>query len=473
MTRPDTGPREPGRITSVTGGVGGLEATYDVVRGLAATYDATGDLLRDWAARTARVLLDPDLVTSAPLSPLTFAEAEHAVLSATTGGDGLLVESCGWEADALAIRAALAALELADDSAHLALDELDRRLGFLAGTALRAVGPTLAPVLLVGSHELSPELRARLDGEVESWLVAHPGLVQHAFNGSGGLLSGLLGANAAFRDEASGARALGRWYDDGTPRATVRPDLAVPSGDHQPDSLAALVDHLREVAALSPDPDSPGNGTIEIQTYDAGSDHARHVVYLPGTDDLTTLPWQQDQDLRDAGTNFRNIGGESTAYERGILDAMAQAHIGPGEPVLLVGHSQGGMAAAALLSRGSDFAVTNVVTAGSPTAQVDGFPSGSHVLSLEHRGDIVPLTDGAPNPDSREQVTVTFEDGGSGLVDRHGYPHYLAGAAAIDASTDRATVEQLDSLRGHGFLATPGAGAPTISSQVFQIVRER
>ncbi len=95
------------------------------------------------------------------------------------------------------------------------------------------------------------------------------------------------------------------------------------------------------------------------------------------------------------------------------------------------------------------------------------------MLSLEHRGDIVPLTDGAPNPDSREQVTVTFDEGSTGLVDSHGYGHYLDGALAVDSSDDPAITEQLDSLRSHGFLANPGSVAPTISSQVFQIVRDR
>ncbi|MFC6345581.1 alpha/beta hydrolase, partial [Nocardioides hankookensis] len=141
------------------------------------------------------------------------------------------------------------------------------------------------------------------------------------------------------------------------------------------------------MAALSPDVDSPDNGTLEVQSLDAGTDHARHIVYLPGTDDLGTLPWTQDDDIRDLGSDLRSAAGEPTSYQRGILDAMHQAGIGPHEPVLLVGHSLGGMEAAALASRDTGFAITDVVTAGSPTAQVDGFPHGVHVLSLEHRGD--------------------------------------------------------------------------------------
>ncbi len=114
-----------------------------------------------------------------------------------------------------------------------------------------------------------------------------------------------------------------------------------------------------------------------------------------------------------------------------------------------------------------------MVTAGSPTAQVHGFPDGTHVLSLEHQGDIVPTLDGAPNPDTVGQVTVTFDDdGGTGIVGHHDYAPYLDGAAAVDASTDPSVVEQLDSLSAHGFLGSAGQH-PTVTSQVFQVVRGR
>jgi pimeloyl-ACP methyl ester carboxylesterase len=171
-------------------------------------------------------------------------------------------------------------------------------------------------------------------------------------------------------------------------------------------------------------------------------------------------------------TNLLLVGGHDNAYQQGILEAMHQAGIGPHDPVLLVGHSQGGMEAAAILSQGSDFNVTDVVTAGSPTAQVDAFPDGSHVLSLEHQGDVVPLLDGADNPDTVEQTTVTFDDHGSGILDNHDYDHYVAGAAAVDASTDPSVVEQLASLHDHGFLATSGDGSASVAAHVFQITRQ-
>jgi hypothetical protein len=467
-------------VTSVTGGSAGLAATYAAVRALADAYDGAGSRLRGWAALGAQTMANPDLAESAVLAPLTFAEAECAVLAATTGPDGVLVESCGWEADAIAVRAVVAALEATDALVRAAVDELDHAVGRAVGFTLGATAPGLVPVLATTLPLVPPGVWR----ELEDWVVDHPGVVQHATNGGGGLLEGLwdgvtplapggpLGLPLPVPDTAAGAGLLALLYGpDGHPEvAELDPEVC--TDQSQPTDLHGLVSHLAGVAGLSPAPDSPLNGTIEIQTLDAGTDGVRHIVYLPGTDDITTLPWTQDGDIRDSATDLLSEAGHQTGYQQGILQAMAQAGIGPHDPVLLVGHSLGGMEAAAILSHGNDFNVTNVVTAGSPTAQLDGFPAGSHVLSLEHHGDIVPALDGAPNPDSVEQATVTFEDDPTGIVDAHGYGHYLAGAAAADDSTDPSVQEQLASLHAHGFLSAPGGPGATVETHVFQIVRQ-
>lgn len=426
-------------ITGVTGGAGGVEATYDAIRALAATFDLAGSELRDWAGLGARTMTDADLAESAILSPLTFAEAEAAVLAATTGPDGVLVESCGWETDAVLVRSAVAALEMTDAAAQAVVDEIDRSLVRAGCFAFAASAPVW---LLPGSR-----------GALQEFAVAHPTLTEHVVNGAS--------------PEVTAALLAPAYGDDGSAEVTATTPAHASA---QPADLEGLVRHLQEVAAMSPDPDSACNGTIEIQTVEDG-DGVRHIVYLPGTDDMTTLPWTQDDDVRDLPTDLQLMAGHDNPYQQGILDAMAQAGIGHHDPVLLVGHSMGGMEAAAILGQGSDFNVTHVVTAGSPTAQVPSFPDGSHVLSLEHQGDVVPLTDGAANPDSVEQVTVTFDDdlSGSGVVAQHEYAHYVAGAAAADTSTDPAVHEQVASLHAQGFL---GSGA-AVTSQVFQVVRAR
>jgi hypothetical protein len=338
------------------------------------------------------VLLDPDLLESAPLSPLTFGMAQAAVLAAGSGPHGAAELSAAYEADALAVRAAVATLRACDRLVAESLDTIDRTV----------------------------------------------------------------------------ALELARLYPpEDPPVVRRRPDLAVPLGATPPDDLADLMRHLEQTNALSP-ADRPGDqGTLEVQTLRAEDGTVRHIVYLPGTDDLATTPWQSDGDARDLPADLRAISGADTTYADGIRLALTEAGIGSHDPVLLVGHSLGGMEAASLLAHGSGFDVTHVVTAGSPIAGIHDYPAGSHVLSLENHGDLVPLLDGHDNADSLNQVTVEFDDHEASLAGNHDLHHYVDGAAAADASGDPSIREQLASLRDHGFL---GSGA-TATSQVLQVTR--
>ena len=168
------------------------------------------------------------------------------------------------------------------------------------------------------------------------------------------------------------------------------------------------------------------------------------------------------------GTNLDLIAGGTDDYQQGILEAMTQAGIAADEPVLIVGHSQGGMEAVAIAAGESGFTVTDVVTAGSPTAQVGQLPDGLNVLSIEQHGDLVPLLDGEPNPPSVEQTTVLVDaDPGPGIETHHDHDVYIAGGAAVDASSHPSVVSSVASLHEHGFLGTGGQ----VTSQLFQITR--
>lgn len=491
----------PVPITGVTGGSDGLAATYAKVLALATTYDTAGNQMRDWAELGGRTMRNGDLIESAILSPLSFGAAETAVLAAATGPDGVLVESIGWETDAILIRVTIRVFQETDDLVHLTFEAVDYLLGRVIGftltasaPALLATGITVGPLGYLVWQHLPPALQDQLSGQLEDraagagdglqdWLADHPEVLQHLINGGGGLLDGLwdgltpvapggpFGIPSLTPDTESAAGLLALLYgDDGTYQVTPT-DLSIDSGGTQPGSLADVLAHLDQTAGLSNGPDSQNNGTIEIQTIDDGHGNIRHIVYLPGTDDMTTLPWTQDGDVRDMATNLQLIHGQDNAYLQGILESMHDAGINPGDPVLLAGHSQGGMEAAAILSNNHDFNVTNVVTAGSPTAQVDGFPPGTHVISLENRGDVVPLLDGEENPDSPQQVTVHFDDQGTDLGDNHSLTHYTNGAAAVDASHDPSLVEQLNNLHDNGYLANDEQGEQTVSSQIYQITR--
>jgi hypothetical protein len=452
MSRPEAG--EPAAIVAVGGGLR-LAARYDEVEDLAACYAAAGARLLGWSALGAATMTDPDLVASAVLSPLTFAEAEAAVLAAATGPHGLVPAAAEWEALAAATTAAIETVRLTDEQ-HEA--RLWQGLGALLGSGVRALpladevglGLAAGAVGILGYEAAGPRLA--------SWATHHAGGVRDAVAFTGGLVGGVGGA-------ATAARFLAGLRGPETPVRTVPVPVRVDDSGTQPRDVADLADHLAQLSDLSNQQHPENDGTIEIQTLTAPDGTVRHVVYLPGTDDMD--PFSDDTQVRDMRENLRLIGDQPTAYGVGILAAMKDAGIAPGEPVLLAGHSQGGMEAVALLSHGTPYDVTNVVTLGSPTAQVHGFPAGSHVLSLEHVGDVVPELAGAPAPETPQQVTVRFETSVEGVVDNHSFTHYTEGAAAVDASTDPRIRASLASLGG--FFA-PGQ---EVSSRMFQITRVR
>ncbi len=481
-------------ITRVTGGVAGMAATYAAVRALADHYDAAGDRMRGWAATGGRTLADPDLAESAPLSPLTFAEAEEKVLAATTGVHGILVESVVYETDALLVRTTVEAFEECDRIVRGAFQTLDYLVGRAIGYDVAAAAPYAVALGVVATPAVwatwssLPEWArddVRRDGDVaagltQEWLDEHPAAEQHLIDGSGGLLDGLLAGTATLLPAAAlglsafhpttvdaAADLAGLYAPEGPPHVRRRRDLTVRLGGVPPRDLAGLMHHLAETDHLSPSDRPGGRGTIEVQTLHAPDGSVRYVVYLPGTDDLTTTPLSQDSDVRDLATDLHLMAGHDTTYAEGIQQAMTRAGIGPHDPVLLAGHSQGGMEAAAMLSHGTRFHITHVVTAGAPIAQVHGYPPGSHVLSFENRGDVVPLLDGQDNPDSRQQVTVQFDDHETSVAGNHTLHHYVRGAAAADASADPSIREQVRSLHDHGFLG----GRGTASSRVYQITR--
>lgn len=483
-------PGDPPPITSVTGGAPeGLALDSATALALAAAYDATGSRLRASAADTGRVLTDPDLLESALLSPPTFAVAEAAILAATTGPDGALVESVAWETDAVLIRGTVDALELSDQTLSAGFELLDHQLGLAIGMAAPAViaGATLgyaAYRLQPGAQpSLSPLAREGVTG-LQRLLIDNPRLTQRLFNGGGGIVDGFargpLGALGPHNTTESAAASLARLHPpDGGPRADRATDIDL--GLAPPRSMRELMANLDRVASLSPEPDSPNNGAMAVQRVVGGDGEPAYVVYVPGTDRFNA-PWDQTGDVRDMKANLQALGGGETTHARAVLEAMRHAGVGPHDPVLLAGHSQGGLVAGYLANHPGGFNITDVVTAGAPTAHLGPFPDGVRVLSLENERDIVPLLDGEDNPARDNHVTVRFdggdyhppgEDGTLSPVEiEHYLEKYAGGAQSVDESEDPDLVDSVDRLRG-SFLGPPDPGptGPATSTEVWRLSR--
>ncbi|WP_143466596.1 lipase family protein, partial [Lentzea kentuckyensis] len=223
--------------------------------------------------------------------------------------------------------------------------------------------------------------------------------------------------------------------------------------------------NLREILMGLDERNSPSNGeksNIDVRVIkDANDKVIGYVVDIPGTKDWNA-PWDP-KSANDSGVNIDAMAGNNTVLQQGIEKALREAGAqGSGVPVMLVGHSQGGIVAAQstndLISGG--YNVTHVVTAGSPVGRID-IPGNVQMLSLENKGDVVPHLDASDNPNTANRTTVTFENQTGTVGDNHsigGYRYdekhpdkprvdqnYVAVAGQLDQSSDPSVRRFLDS----------------------------
>lgn len=443
-------------IAEVRGGVLALQ-TDDLKRLGGELADVCWQLTR-WTGSAAIRMVEPDLVASAALSPVTYVEAERALMSAT---GHLGVVALEWGALAALVEAVGQWFGGGDDEVRRLLEE---QFGRLVGVGLRA-NPGLMilgtlPVAAGGAvwwMSSSKQERAAAQRSFERAITRHPELVRDVAATLDGVIEGIDGWATPGRSGAAARFAARIYLDEGDARVE-QDSTRIADGRRQPHAVADVVRHLRE---LSDAPDS--TGLIEIQTWRDEHGRIRHVVYLPGTDDLN--PLSSDSDIRDVEEDLRAAGGQRSAYVEGVEKAMHEAGIAAHDPVLIAGHSLGGMVAAKELSEGRSFNVTNVITAGAPTAAQRDFPATSHVLSLESSGDIVPQVEGRRNRISPQQTTVTFTSGEDTIVGNHQPSTYERGAAAVDASHDAAVRAAVEAI---GPFFAPGGD---VSDSIFRVTR--
>ncbi|MCQ6270297.1 hypothetical protein M8J71_07335 [Pseudarthrobacter sp. R1] len=220
-------------------------------------------------------------------------------------------------------------------------------------------------------------------------------------------------------------------------------------------SPAGLLERIRLI-------DARGAGHIEVVEITNGGEKA-YVVMVPGT--------------QPAGFG---AGGENPFDETGVAEAMVYssdemtvaalqalhaAGAERGAPVVAVGYSQGGIHAMNLAADPRflrDYDLRYVLTAGSPVAGINAMP-GVQSLHLEHRADWVPGSDGAPNPDTRDRVTVSLSntpraaEGEGGIGIGHKLSTYQDAARLVSASNDPSlagSTAALGAVLGAGGAAT-------------------
>lgn len=216
---------------------------------------------------------------------------------------------------------------------------------------------------------------------------------------------------------------------------TVIP-LGVVPGPAEASDPASIADLIAGDAWLDGQPGQVR--VLEVPQPDGGSGW---IVQIPGTQEWWPYPEENPFDLT---TNARAMAGQVTGAATGVALALAAAQQARGrqgrrDPVLLTGHSQGGILAAYLAADPAFRAqhdVRAVVTAGSPVNRFP-VPATTPVLSIEHTQDVVPRLDGVDAPQRAGLVSVVVPLAGVGALASH------------DGSRYRRTAEVVDELPGH------------------------
>lgn len=205
---------------------------------------------------------------------------------------------------------------------------------------------------------------------------------------------------------AGGAYQL-NFFDDGEPIPGVTVDgKPIPGMSHDADGTdghpeltppRGLSDAMQSVTDTYTAGKVSGNreGYIRVTTIEAArpGDSPKVIVSIPGTQLWSPLAGGVAADL--TGNLVTAGGGRSTMAEA-VKNAIADTNnVPPDAEILLVGHSQGGMAAADLAADPEflkDHKVTDVVTFGSPVDS-NRIDPAINTLELQHTTDIVPRLD--------------------------------------------------------------------------------
>ncbi|MDJ0377390.1 hypothetical protein [Cryobacterium sp. PH31-L1] len=200
-----------------------------------------------------------------------------------------------------------------------------------------------------------------------------------------------------------------------------------------------------------------GKPQVRIENY-GDTEHPSWAVYISGTVEWDAIAKTDPLDLT---SNITAMAGQAAGSFETVISAMKAAGIAPSDPVVLAGHSQGGLIATQVAAY-SWFNVQAVATFGAPESKVP-VPDGVATLTVEHTDDIVPAMGGDSLTDSADRVTVRREAFASeplpagAALPAHNLDTYRETALLIDASPE----ENLQGFRDTvtGILGSESGGA--------------
>ena len=416
---------------SVRGGSDGIEAHSDDMIALARLFGVAGRYTTEHSLRLHGYLADPDVVSASILDPLGAARFAAALLDALDGPGGLSWVAAQCAENDLKLRAAA--------------------IAYLAADRIRAqVQPALEGIVRY-APALGSTVRGGFDPgpEANRFVTSDPQLVDFVMTAPW-MVPGLMQVVAL--------------CPDGRPKVTPRGVDESPTASTPPRNLTDVLTELSHRTTVE-----RGND-IDIRfitSAGAGGESVRHVIVdIPGVDGGRGFDPVHLHDPTTIGAQARAISGDSTTYDRGVIEAMKQAGVTSSDQVMLVGHSLGGMVAADIARSGlGGFNVTHVIAAGAPIARIP-IPRSVQLLAVENDGDIVPHLDAQDNPDQTNETTVTLHDNHHDILANHDLDTgYLPGVSRMDQSDNPSLRSYYASMAG--FLT----GSST-RTEVYQVKRE-
>lgn len=446
------------------GGAGGTAVAVEDLRSAAGVLDRAGADLALVGARLPARLANPALAVSVVTCPAAAAAVADAA-ARCLGPRGPSAVAAGLVGTAAGVRAAAAGYASAEEvaAAHVAA------AGWLAGRT----GAWLPAAVVLASLSITATGDGAAAAVARRMLGSHAGAhgVGLAVEALPPTLLGLAG-----RPPAAGsvpavskgvlvvARPVGPLREGGVrlavPTLTVAEPARAPRGVAD---LLATTERIAATGAIGADGRRPDPGTVRVTRVQrpaaGGGTRTAWIVHVPGTQSWTAEPQPGDTPF-DLSGNVGLMAGTRTAGTAAVTAALDTAGVPSDEPVLLVGHSQGGLVAAALAADTAlrrRVSITHVVTAGSPVATV-AVPDDVRVLSLEHEDDLVPRLDGRLNPDRRTWLTVVAAapSEAAGSLPPHDSTGYVATASTVDRSQD-------PDLRDHRRSMAPFLDGPGVS----------
>lgn len=222
----------------------------------------------------------------------------------------------------------------------------------------------------------------------------------------------------SFEDVASAlSRLSDRMYDPPAPAHTA---LAFGPGQAEaPQAAFSVATAMGQVEAMYANDVETSH--IQVQrVVDAKTGQGHWVAMLPGT-----ASWGPHHNgVLNGADNLGPLAGDTGEAEKAVSFALEDAMRREGvldkhEPVMLVGHSQGGIVMTDLArhAAGSALNVTRVVTYGSPVGRMK-VPDKVRTLNIENSRDLVPKLDGRATGDGDGRRTrVVIDDSDSILAD--------------------------------------------------------